>query len=204
MTGSINQIFMSATSAERLAQAVLMLVGILLASTIAACTNTPSAPTPSTQAQSVELRADGVGAIAMSVNDASTAIASPLPPLQGEPLPKNLANQSCYYAKPQTPTLKGAELMLNQGKVVRADIVDEGGIKTAAGLGVGASQAEVEKAYAGTIQVMPDKYLQNGKNLVVTPANQPNYRIIFETENDRVTAIRIGRTPEVELVERCG
>jgi uncharacterized cupredoxin-like copper-binding protein len=140
----------------------------------------------------------------MTVNDASTAIASPLQTLQGEPLPKNLADQSCYYAKPQTLMLKGVELMLNQGKVVRADIVDEGGIKTAVGLGVGASQAEVEKAYAGTTQVMPDKYLQNGKNLVVTPANQPNYRIIFETENDRVTAIRVGRTPEVELVERCG
>jgi hypothetical protein len=170
----------------------------------------PSTPSPTVSASAPDaahqLRADGVGAVkvGMTVSEASKAIGSPLLTLQGKPLPSTIATESCYYAASQSPTLKGVSFMLNQGKVVRADVADEGTIKTAAGLGVGATQAEVEKAYAGQVQVTPDKYIQKGKNLIVSPPNQPENRIIFETENDRVTTIRAGRVPEVELVERCG
>lgn len=67
-----------------------------------------------------------------------------------------------------------------------------------------ANPYSVETAYPGQVASMPHKYVQNGQYLIVTPSGGGGFRIVFETDGQQVTAIRAGRTPEVEWVERCG
>ena len=52
----------------------------------------------------------------------------------------------------------------------------------------------------------PHKYLPGGEYLTVRSASPADSlrRMVFETENGRVTHFRAGRVPEVEWVERCG
>jgi hypothetical protein len=51
-----------------------------------------------------------------------------------------------------------------------------------------------------------DAYLDPGwHDITVTPVNQDeqNYRIVFETDGNLITSIRIGKLPEVQWVEGC-
>lgn len=70
----------------------------------------------------------------------------------------------------------------------------------------GDTSSRVTEAYAGRVTVKPHKYVQGGQYLSVRPASPQDStrRIVFETENGRVTRFRSGRLPEVDWVERCG
>lgn len=110
----------------------------------------------------------------------------------------------CSYVRPGA-TPPGVLVMLARGQVARVDI-DSAGVASDAGVSVGDSAARVTEAYAGRVTATPHKYVPGGQYLTVrstSPADSAR-RMVFETENGRVTRFRSGRVPEVEWVERCG
>ena len=97
----------------------------------------------------------------------------------------------------------GVRLMVANGRVVRVD-VDTAGVRTAAGAGIGDTEGEVQRLYAGHVTVSPHKYT-DGHYLTVTPnAADTSFAIVFETSGGKVTRFRAGRRPHVEYVEGCG
>jgi hypothetical protein len=128
----------------------------------------------------------------MSVSEAEAAL--------GAAFPRPRALTDCHYVRPpQGPS--GLSFMAVQGRIARID-VDSATVATTAGARVGDSEARVGELYGERLIVAPHKYVE-GHYLTVTPAD-PAYRIIFETDGQRVTRYRAGRLPEVEWVERCG
>ena len=110
----------------------------------------------------------------------------------------------CSYVRPSA-TPPGVLVMLARGQVARVD-VDSAGVTSDAGVAVGDRAARVTDAYVGRVTAMPHKYVPGGQYLTVrstSPADSAR-RMVFETENGRVTRFRSGRVPEVEWVERCG
>jgi hypothetical protein len=119
-------------------------------------------------------------------------------------VPAANATAECSYVHPSAAP-GGVLLMLARGQVARID-VDSAGVASDAGVAVGDSAARVADSYAGRVTATPHKYVSGGQYLTVRPgpAEDPGRRMVFETENGRVTRFRAGRLPEVEWVERCG
>lgn len=104
---------------------------------------------------------------------------------------------TCYNLKPSRMP-SGTSLMIVDGQIVRVD-VETPQIATDVGARVGDSEGKIRSLYPET-QTAPHKYVQ-GFYLTVRPAG--NYRIVFETQNGKVTRFRAGRMPEVGWVEGC-
>ena len=155
----------------------------------------PNTPTPGTTAWTVT--PDGIGAIRVGMSIAE------LRKVAGD-VPSANPTAECSYVRPGA-TPPGVLVMLVRGQVARIDI-DSAGVASDAGVSVGDSTAHVTGAYAGRVTATPHKYVPGGQYLTVrsnSPADSAR-RMVFETENGRVTRFRSGRVPEVEWVERCG
>jgi hypothetical protein len=98
----------------------------------------------------------------------------------------------------------GVRVMTENGQVARVD-VDSGTVATTEGIRIGDSEQHVMQRYANRVAVTPSKYT-NGHYLTVTPKTVADslFRLVFETENDRVVRYRGGRRPAVDYVEGCG
>jgi hypothetical protein len=94
-------------------------------------------------------------------------------------------------------------IMTVGGQVGRVEVSDTS-VGTAAGARVGDSEARINELYAGRVQTTPHKYV-DGHYLIVRRAADADsvYRLVFETDGERVTRYRGGRMPEVEWVEGC-
>jgi hypothetical protein len=110
---------------------------------------------------------------------------------------------NCRYTKPQG--LTGIAFMLIDGKIARADVWDNRKITTFSGAKIGDSEARIKALYPGQIQVEQHEYRPKGHYLVFVPQDQAdrNFRVIFETDGQKVTQFRSGRLPEVSYVEGC-
>jgi len=140
---------------------------------------------------------DGIGAIrvGMTVDELRTAVGD---------VPGANVTADCSYVRPSSAP-PGVSVMLARGQVARID-VDSAGVSSDAGVAVGDSAARIADAYAARMTATPHKYVPGGQYLTVrstSPADSLR-RMVFETENGRVTRFRTGRVPEVEWVERCG
>jgi hypothetical protein len=129
----------------------------------------------------------------MSVADARAALGGELP----EP-----ANRECDHVRPPRGP-KGVLIMTVGGQVARVEVNDTT-VATAAGARVGDTEARINALYAGRVQTGPHKYV-DGHYLVVRRGTgaDSTYRLVFETDGQRVTRYRGGRLPEVEWVEGC-
>lgn len=116
-------------------------------------------------------------------------------------LPQGITPLGCDYAFPRAEADLG--FMIEQGQIVRVD-VRRPDIRTALGAGVGDTEARLEALYDGRLQVSPQQHAR-GHYLAVLPADTiaHPHRIIFETEQGMVTAIRAGRLPQVQYLEGC-
>jgi hypothetical protein len=143
------------------------------------------------------LTPDGIGAIrvGMTVDELRRAVGD---------IPGASPAADCSYVRPPGAP-PGVSVMLARGQVARID-VDSGGVESDAGVAVGDSASKVANAYASRLTAMPHKYVSGGEYLTVRPTapSDSSRRMVFETENGRVTRFRAGRVPEVEWVERCG
>jgi hypothetical protein len=149
----------------------------------------PAAPTAWTVTE------NGWGPIraGMSVADARAALGGELP----EP-----ANRECDHVRPPRGP-KGVLIMTVGGQVARVEVNDTT-VATAAGARVGDTEARISALYAGRVSTGPHKYT-DGHYLVVRrgAGADSTYRLVFETDGQRVTRYRGGRLPEVEWVEGC-
>ena len=130
----------------------------------------------------------------MSVDKARAAVGGDLP----EP-----ANGQCDHVRP-TRGPNGVLIMIVGGHVARVEVSDTT-VATAAGARVGDTEARINALYPGRVQTGPHKYI-DGHYLVVRRGAGADsvYRLVFETDGQRVTRYRGGRLPEVEWVEGCG
>jgi len=97
----------------------------------------------------------------------------------------------------------GQNLLLN-GKIARVDVLERG-YKTAAGIGIGSTEARIKSVYRPFVRVAPNVYNPRWHYLIVRSPDPvlSKYRIVFETDGARVVSFRAGELPEVEFVEHC-
>ena len=123
-------------------------------------------------------------------------------------------SDSCYYLQTEGE-LKGVSFMVTKDDVksrlqyITSDViarvdVDNPKITTVSGAKVGDTEARIKSLYPGQIKVTPHTYIK-GHYLTFTPKNkdEQNYRIVFETDGQRVIRYRAGKLPEVEYIEGC-
>ena len=97
----------------------------------------------------------------------------------------------------------GVKVMTEGGRIARVD-VDSGATTTDAGARIGDADTKIHELYGSRVSVQPHKYT-SGQYLIVTPAQATDslFRLVFETDGQRVTRYRSGMMPAVLYVEGC-
>jgi hypothetical protein len=163
-------------------------------------TDTVSAKQPTPAAATWTVRPDSFGAVPLGVPLAQAAAALVDSTLGAQ------AGSGCGLVRPATLP-PGTSLMYigERGAMnIERVNVDSTGVFTAEGVGVGDTQARVREVYGERTRVEPHKYVPQGHNIVVNSLRDTLYRIVFETDGQRVVRYRAGRRPAVDLVEKCG
>ncbi|WP_413172316.1 hypothetical protein [Anabaena azotica] len=124
-------------------------------------------------------------------------------------------SDSCYYLEAEGD-IKGISFMVTKDeaksrqKYITSDVIarvdiDDPRVTTVSGAKIGDTEARIKSLYPGQIKVTPHNYVQNGHYLTLIPKDKAdqNYRVVFETDGQRVTRYRSGKLPEVEFVEGC-
>ena len=137
--------------------------------------------------------------IGMTVVEARRATGQQFASL-GEP---QKGSDCSYVVARQGP--RQLSFMLKGKRIVRVDLGPRTPVRTTRGIGIGATEAAVRRAYPKGLRTERHHYVPTGHYLVFTPTQQElrNRRVIFETDGRKVTAIRAGRVPEVRFVEGC-
>ncbi len=93
---------------------------------------------------------------------------------------------------------------VTNGRIARVSVWQSRQITTLSGAKIGDSEARIRSLYPG-IQVTPHTYVRQGHYLTFVPkdAGDRNYRVVFETDGQKVTRFHAGKLPEVEFVEGC-
>ena len=155
---------------------------------------------PSKLTKQSKLAIDGLGSVevGMTVAQASQAAGVQLVPLDPN------ASPLCSDYKP-VKGLEGVRFMVtDEGRISRVDL-DSNRITTIQGARIGDTEAHIKLLYPRQIQVRPLPNSVNGHYLVVLPhkSSQKNFRLIFETDGQRVRRMRSGKLPEVGFIGGC-
>ena len=164
------------------------------AATPAPVTPTPD-PSPSPSPTALTLTPTGIGKlrVGMTVAEARSALGTFSLPVAEDP-------KGCLHVRP--PALPaGVLVMVEGGKVVRVS-VDSNTVATAEGARIGDTEARIKTLYGARVATSAHKYT-DGHYLTVTPAGDTLHRLIFETDQGKVTRFRGGRVPQVQYVEGC-
>jgi hypothetical protein len=141
----------------------------------------------------------GIGALraGMTFSEANDALGGALV------VPANEDTTNCAYLRWRGGP-PGVLVMMDLHRIGRID-VDTSAIPTAEGARVGDTESRILNLYEGRVAVTPHKYVEGGHYLTVTPAAPADsaYRIVFETNEGRVTRYRAGRLPSVRYIEGC-
>lgn len=207
----------------------LPLAGLLLLS-LAACGRAPETPAeapakdtaPPTAAADADLatrspadprtdspaRLDGYAGATLGagIAEVRSGFGTPLQGLgtdaAGKPLPADDSNDGCYFLRPQDA--EDPRLMIEARKLVRYD-VRSAAITAPGGGKVGMTLGELQVLYPERADVGPDKYDDKAHHLRVRPAQEGAAVIDFALGADgRVSAWRVGKTPQVDYAEGCG
>ena len=122
----------------------------------------------------------------------------------GELNGKPMEGSSCYYLSPKWVKVPSDfAFMIEEGRFVRYDV---GTDKQAAPGGgkVGMGTDELQKLYNNALASAPHKYVQGGHNLSVAASGVAPSKLVFETDAaGKVSAWRVGLSPQVDYVEGC-
>jgi len=119
--------------------------------------------------------------------------------------PKPDTPDGCYYLMPQPRAQGGYRIgfMFENERFVRID-VDTDDIEAPGGGRVGMTTQDIQRLYAGHVQMQNHKYVEGGHYLRIPNPGGGSGVVLFETDAEgRVTAWRIGEPPQVDYVEGC-
>ncbi|MEE4454049.1 hypothetical protein [Novosphingobium resinovorum] len=104
-----------------------------------------------------------------------------------------------------SPDYPGVYAIVEKGKVRRITLGSNSTVKLAEGIGVGASEADVNKWFAG-FREEPHKYEEAPAKYLTAPNARPGESALrFEIGHDgRVSLIHVGEMPVLAYVEGCG
>ena len=132
-----------------------------------------------------------------SVEEAKTAWAGELNGKPGE-------TGGCYYLTPKwVKKPSDFAFMIEGDKFVRYDVGTDK--ETAPGGGkVGMSVDQLKALYGDGLQSTPHKYVQGGQYLSIAASGVAPSKLVFETDAaGKVSAWRVGLSPQVDYVEGC-
>ena len=144
----------------------------------------------------------GVVRLGMTVTEAQTALGAQL-----DPMPAG-GDAACWMTRRADGRAPQVFYTVQNGRITRIDINTAtyagtpSNVTTASGIGVGASEADVLKAYGKSTQVLPSKYDAHGHVLAVESAAARS-TLVFETSDHKVTTFGAGLHPSVDHVEGC-
>lgn len=110
----------------------------------------------------------------------------------------------CYYLTPKWVKIPSDFAFMIEGdKFVRYDVGT--GKEAAPGGGkVGMSVDQLNQLYNGGLQSSPHKYVQGGQYLSLAASGVAPSKLVFETDAaGKVSAWRVGLSPQVDYVEGC-
>ncbi len=112
--------------------------------------------------------------------------------------------KECSYVRPQGSSYD-LLFMVTNNRIARIDVRGKSRITTISGARIGDTESKIKSLYPERITVTPHNYQANGHYLTFVPkdSSDANYRLVFETDGNRVTSFRSGKLPEVEWVEGC-
>jgi hypothetical protein len=155
------------------------------------------------QAQDV-LAFDGLGKvkIGMSPSQAAQALGAKLKPMDPE------MDASCWTTERADDQAPGIWYMVQDGHIVRIDIgIGQDGLKpaiaTAKGIGLGATEEDVVKAYGKGLKISPHPYGGPQDHYLLLDAKPGKVGLLFEVEGGKVTTFRAGQHPALDLSEGC-
>ncbi|HJS35985.1 MAG TPA: lectin [Pseudoxanthomonas sp.] len=111
---------------------------------------------------------------------------------------------TCHYVWPKWISRPADfAFMMEEGRFVRYDVGTDK--ETAPGGGkVGMGVDELQKLYGGALKASPHKYTQGGQYLAMDAGDVAPTRLVFEADAaGKVTAWRVGLSPQVDYVEGC-
>jgi len=146
----------------------------------------------------------GLGAVrlGMSVTEVQQALGAALEPMTPG------TDAACWMTRRADGRAPQVFYMVENDKITRIDIDTAASagtpsdVKTEAGIGVGAAEADVLAAYGKSTKVTPNKYDEHGHDLVVENADAKS-ALLFQTSDGKVTTFRAGLHPSVDYVEGC-
>lgn len=165
---------------------------------------TPEAAAASAAAQARAVEACGpVGAdgfcgvkFGMTVAAAKAAYPGKLDTLTGDDAPDPRA---CFELFGNAP-IEGVSFMVEQARIDRVDFLEDGP-KSTDGFGVGSEAETIRARYGAMLKERPNKYEPDVTELVV---ETPPSRQVFEIQDGKVRAWRVGVAPAIDYVEHCG
>jgi hypothetical protein len=194
-------------------RAVLAPLGLPILCLLAACSQPPAAQpssTPSVEAHASPAASDGPFAVCgpvsaagwckvafgQSPDDAEQAAAVPLVRQIGDgPHDPEACTVMTTAEGPQTL------IFLVESNKVGSLVLHVAGPRTAEGIGVGSTEAELMAAYGPRATSAPNKYESETVKDVSVP-DGPG-KLIFEVEAGKVRTIKAGLPPTVDYVEGC-
>ncbi|MGQ0615518.1 MAG: hypothetical protein ACT4PW_00755 [Acidimicrobiia bacterium] len=148
---------------------------------------------------------NGIGPVreGMTVADATKAAGVELVAVVGA----DPTNTVCTYVRPAPGSGLENDLafMVSEGTIARVDVTGSR-VATVSGIKVGSTEAQVLSTYPEQIAVTPHPYTgPAGHYLTFVPQDPVDggYRVVFETDGQKVTEYHAGRLPEVEYIEGC-
>lgn len=155
------------------------------------------------------LALDGIGPIkvGMTLAEASAAVGQPVEIDPGYVL------DGCAYAVVKDGP-KGLLFMVLRDKetdpwrIVRVDVDDGSRIATLSGIRIGATEADVKRIYGesgrtGKVTVENHEYVEGGHYITYDDDGPAGFRMLFETDGQKVTRFRSGQQDPVGYVEGC-
>jgi hypothetical protein len=144
----------------------------------------------------------GVVRLGMTVTQAQQALGAAL-----SPMPPGF-EAACWITRRADGRAPEVFYTIENDKITRIDIniASSAGmptdVATVEGIGVGATEADVQRVYGKATKVMPSKDDAHGHTLVVEKPDAKS-ALVFETADGKVTTFRAGYHPSVDSGAAC-